>query len=96
MKPTLHKPVPMNTNVRIPEGWFGHSVTGRVVGVSTMHVIFHYIVLLDKPYDDNDFGVIQAVTVSGPDLESADGLTNWRFTLGSPEHNKYLEEVNAS
>lgn len=92
MKPTLHKSIPMNTAVRLPVDWLGHEATGVVVGVATMHVVFMYIVLLDVPHQDKDFGEIRAVTVGGPQLESVDGKTNWRFQLWSEEHQEYLDE----
>lgn len=93
-KPTFHRPIPMNSHVRLPLEWLGKPATGTVVGVASMHVIFHYIVLLDEPHQDTDFGQIRAVTVGGPQLEPTDGSTGWKFTLGSPEHKQYLEEIN--
>jgi hypothetical protein len=73
--PTLHKPIPMNTRVSIPmlNGSFG-----RVVGIASMHVIFCYIVLLDDHLEIND-EVVSAVSISGTELVSEDGKTNWRL-----------------
>lgn len=79
MKPTLHHPVPMNARVIIPDYYGPFVKTGTVVGVASMHVVFTYIVLLDKPHNDADFGLISAVVVNGAELEGVDG-TNWRLT----------------
>lgn len=77
--PTMHKPVPMNSRVRIPTEYLGYPTTGTVVGIGAMHVIFLYIVLLDKPHA-SEHGEIRAMTVGGSQLESEDGLTNWRLS----------------
>lgn len=74
----MHKPVPMNTRVKIPDSYLGKRHYGTVVGVSFVHVVFGYIVLLDESHLA-DFGEIKAICVNGPELESEDGMTNWRF-----------------
>ena len=74
-KPTLHREVPMESRVLIPSTYRndGKSRLGTVVGISSMHVIFTYIVLLDEPIKD-----FRAVVVNGPELEAEDG-SNWRL-----------------
>ena len=80
--PTLHKPIPMETRVRIPAGYITMApLYGRVVGISSIHIVFGYIVLLDHPLD-TEYGPQCAVVVNGPQLESEDGLTNWRLDEG--------------
>lgn len=76
-EPTLHKPVPMGVRVVIPEYFVGKKMKGEVAGISSMHVIFHYIVLLDEPIE-SEFGLQKAITVGGPQLEAEDG-SNWRL-----------------
>lgn len=77
MQPGLHYPIPMNTRVRIPDSYLGRRSMGTVVGISSMQIVFMYIVLLDEPYQA-EFGEIRALTVLGSELESEDGTTNWR------------------
>lgn len=77
-KPTLHKPVPMGARVRIPRHYLGKEATGTVWGISMVHVVFVYIVILDDPYF-GEHGETRAVTCTGPELESEDGKTNWRL-----------------
>lgn len=67
MTPTLHKPIPMDSRVRIQESFLGEETYGTVIGVSSMHVIFTYIVLLDSPRTA-DFGTYRAVAVHGTEL----------------------------
>lgn len=77
-QPTLHKPVPMRTRVRLPKHYLGPHVTGTVAGIAFMHVIFSYIVILDEEYN-SDHGPILAITIGGSELESEDGTDNWRL-----------------
>ena len=83
MNPTLHKPVPLQTKVRTIKGSGFPQVTGRVVGISAMHVIFTYIVLLDEPLfplgPELSDGRHDAIAVPGTALESEDGSYNWRL-----------------
>jgi hypothetical protein len=80
MKPTLHKPVPMGTRVRLPKHYDLLSCnTGEVAGVASQHVIFQYIVILDVPFESDSLGICKAVTCTGGELESEDGQTNWRL-----------------
>lgn len=75
--PTLHQPIPMETRVRVPKHYLGHEAVRTVVGISFMHVIFSYIVLLDEPISSG-YGIQRATCVGGAELTSEDGLTNWR------------------
>lgn len=74
LEPSLHKTIPLNTRVSIPL----INRVGLVVGISSMHVIFHYIVLLDEEYEIPE-GKVKAVAVSGTELWSEDGKSNWRL-----------------
>lgn len=83
--PTLHHPVELETRVRFPKNWSsgdpekpGHHY-GTVIGVSFVHIVFHYIVLLDEPIDTPE-GKVRGVTLPGPLLESEDGSKHWRLT----------------
>lgn len=79
LQPTLHKPVPMGSRVKVPKYFHSSSAElwGEVVGISFAHVIFGYIVLLDEPLETL-YGPQKAVVVNGPELEGPDG-TNWRL-----------------
>lgn len=77
-EPALHKPVPMDTRVRIPAHYLGKPAVGTVVGVSSVHVIFTYIVLLDEAVS-SEYGKIRALSINGAELDSEDGMTNWRL-----------------
>lgn len=77
LQPSLHKPIPMNSRVVVPAHYLGKGVSGRVVGISSMHVIFIYIVLLDVPID-SEYGRMEAISVSGSELNGEDGK-HWRL-----------------
>ncbi len=83
MLPTLHKPVPMNTRAVVPAEYeFDDSVpnkvrVGTVVGIAHMHAVFHYIVLLDEPFQ-SEFGEQRAIVLSGSQIETPEG-TNFRL-----------------
>lgn len=78
-QPTLHKPVPMGARVKITENSGYPPVSpGTVVGVASVHILFHYIVLLDTPFD-TEYGPQRALSVPGTHLETEDGLTNFRL-----------------
>jgi hypothetical protein len=47
LTPTMHRPIPMNARVVVPSSYLPNSPTGTVVGISHMHVMFTYMVLLD-------------------------------------------------
>lgn len=74
-EPDLHKPVPMNARVIVPA--YAGGGTGTVVGISSYHMIFSYIVLLDNPIEKED-GPHQAFAVHGTDLVGVDG-SDWKL-----------------
>lgn len=79
LEPTLHKPVSMETRVRV--NLFDNKskdYTGIVVGIASLHILFTYIVLLDEQLNINE-DVCRAVTVPGPLLRSEDVLSDWRL-----------------
>lgn len=77
-EPSLHKSVPIGARVRVPSHYLGHAAVGTVVGISSVHIIFFYIVLMDEPFP-SEYGECRALTVSGSELDSEDGKTNWRL-----------------
>ena len=79
LTPTLHKSVPMGVRVKVPKEYLGEEAFGVVAGIASINVVFQYIVVLDRPFE-NAYGVQQALVAVGPQLESEDGKTNWRFT----------------
>lgn len=87
--PTLHKPVPMGTKVRLPETWLSQAMTGEVVGISAIHVIFMYIILLDEPVK-TEFGVQRACVCGGSQLDGLDG-SHWRFVDLEDQLNYYKQ-----
>lgn len=92
--PTLHKPVPMNTRVALPEEWLGRHVTGTVVGIASIHVVFQYIVLLDSPIV-SEYGEQKAVVCGGPQLTCLKTGGDWRF-VDDEDRNYYLKQINGS
>ena len=66
-EPTIHRPIPLQTRVILPE-YLGN-LTGKVAGIYLMGPIFHYIVILDKPLN-NEFGENNAISISGTELRS--------------------------
>ena len=77
-QPTLHHPVPMGARVKVPAIYDTPPQEGTVVGVASMYISFTYIILLDNPVVDPDFGEIKAITKQGQDLEGVDG-TSWKI-----------------
>lgn len=80
-EPGLHKPVPLQTRVIVPEHYLGpnrESYAGRVVGISSLHVVFSYIVLLDSPIE-TEYGLTSALCIGGGELMNEKGETEWRF-----------------
>lgn len=80
-EPALHKPIPLQTRVSIPKNYIGpdrESYAGRVVGISSLHIIFTYIVLLDVPVE-TEYGLTSAVCVSGAELMNEQGEYEWRL-----------------
>jgi len=71
--PTPRKSVPMGTRVVSPGGYCSTEVVkGRVVGIASVHMVFHYIVLLDSPIE-TEYGTQGAITVLGSLLEGEGG-----------------------
>lgn len=75
--PTLHYEIPIGTRVTVGQPYCSER-NGTIVGISSCHVIFTYIVLLDEPVD-SVYGQMRAIAVNGPELSSEDGKTNWRL-----------------
>ncbi len=92
--PTFHKPITMNTRVRLPEEWVGKPTVGTVVGIASLHVMFQYIVLLDTPIQ-SEYGEQKAVVCSGCQLKSEDGNHDWRFSTPG-EQLAYCKFVNTA
>lgn len=69
----------MGSRVKIPEHYHNepHELWGEVQGVSSAHLLWTYIVLLDEPLTTG-FGTVRAVAVPGPELEGEGGI-NWRL-----------------
>lgn len=78
LTPGMHLPVPMNSRVQVPFHYLNKVATGTVVGISSCTVLFTYIVLLDEPAQ-SEFGQIRALSVSGYELTSEDGLSDWKL-----------------
>lgn len=92
--PSMHKPIPMGTRVRVPAGYAcANEIVGTVVGISSWHVVFMYIVLLDEALD-TDYGFQRAISVHGASLVSEDGSMNWKIL---PEQfEQYLSDIHCS
>lgn len=73
--PTLHKPIPVGTRVVVSKGTAGDvHMEGEVIGISMVHVIFFYIILLDTPIECTATGeMVRGITVPGCELETPDG-----------------------
>lgn len=71
LKPTMHEDFKINQRVSfdVAENIKG---TGRIIGVSSKHVIFIYIVLLDKSLDIEGYRDWSAIPVSGCHLKKED------------------------
>lgn len=67
LQPTLHKPIKLGTRVRVDPNILGKAVFGKVVGIAFKHVVFGYIVLLDKAIED-EYGIHEAISVVGSAL----------------------------
>lgn len=79
-EPALHNPVSLQTRVLVPEQYLGpnrESYAGRVVGISFLHVVFVYIVLLDVPIE-TEYGLTSAICVGGSELRNEQGEYQWR------------------
>jgi len=81
-QPTMHKPVPMGTRVvTTRESGYPAGHEGEVVGICHYHIIFTYIVLLDRPLE-SDYGLLRAIPIHGSYIETPDGK-NFRLEEGS-------------
>jgi hypothetical protein len=78
MKPILHRDFQVNERVEYDFGSIsgeyssGIKGTGRIIGIASKHVIFTYIVLLDKPLELPDFEGWEALIVPGGQLKPID------------------------
>lgn len=75
LEPTLHKPIPLQTRVTVEV--YGKQHLGTIGGIASMHVIFTYIVVLDEPYEDPDYGLTSAIVIHGPMCRGLNG-EHWR------------------
>ena len=75
-------PVPLESRVLVPVSYIGEgrsSYSGTVVGIAATHIIFTYIVLLDEPVEDPQYGgMLRAITVDGCNLRDTLGNYAWR------------------
>lgn len=53
-------------------------MTGTVAGIASIHVIFHYIVILDEPHV-HDGETYTAITAIGSHLMDESGKYAWRL-----------------
>lgn len=67
-------------------------MTGTVVGIASIHVVFQYIVLLDSPVT-TEYGGQKAVVCGGAQLTCLETGKNWRFT-SDEDRNQYLATAN--
>lgn len=79
-QPVLHKTVPMGA--RVITDLPGLALSGTVVGVASLGVIYTYIVALDVPHKVPGIGYVNAIACPGPQLEGEDGQ-NWRLDIAS-------------
>lgn len=94
--PTMHRPIEMNTEVIVPADYLGHEARGRVVGIASIHIIFHYIVLLSEPYSHPDWGQISALSIAGGQLMNLNREYPWCFDEARGEtHMQYLKDMAA-
>lgn len=89
--PSLHLPVPLQTRCRIPAEYLGHEATGTVAGISSLGIIFHYIVILDTPHQFEG-ETHTAISVGGPQLMDETGAYAWRLTA-QQAHDRALAEL---
>jgi hypothetical protein len=78
LQPTLHKPVPLGSSVRIIETGSLNGKTGIVAGIAWQHVIFVYIIILDEPIQTKE-GLTLAVTLPGTLLQSTVDGSDWKL-----------------
>ena len=68
MKPALHEDFEIDQKVTIDLD--GLKATGTIIGISSAHIIFSYIVLFDEPLKVPDYDKLwKAVTIFGGQLK---------------------------
>lgn len=78
IQPALHKPVPIGSRVLVPDHFLKEKgVAGTIAGIASTHIIFTYIVILDKEVE-TDYGMVKAIVVNGPELRGVNG-EDWRI-----------------
>lgn len=77
--PTMHKPIPIGTRVKVIPGGLPDDiidkVRGEIQGVASTNFFFVYILLLDEPIDVPDIGFCKCISMSGLMLEGEDGTS---------------------
>ena len=69
--PTLHKHFELGTRVKTKENSGLPLVTGKIVGISSIHIIFTYIILLDPEcHITDEYGTHEAIAAHGTLLEA--------------------------
>lgn len=63
--PTLHKPIDIGSKVSLRSN---KEISGEIIGISYMDIIFTYIVLLESPID-TPHGRVRGISVSGTELD---------------------------
>ena len=90
--PIFHKSIPMGTVVIVSERLNKKltSLSGEVVGVASTGPIFNYIVLLDEPINDPDFGAVKAISVPGTHLED---FYHRSFKIDGDKHIFIIDDI---
>lgn len=78
--PLLHLPIMLGSRVRIPAVYLSKEVSGTVAGISSLGIMFHYIVILDEPHVFED-QTHAAISVVGTQLMNEAGSYEWRLPL---------------
>jgi len=77
--PTMHKPIPVGTRVKVIPGGLPddviNKVRGEIQGVVSTSFFYVYILLLDEPIDVPDIGFCKCISMSGLMLEGEDGTS---------------------
>lgn len=92
--PTLHKDIPLQTRVRVDKMYLGHEASGIVAGIASLHVVFHYIVILDAPHV-LDGETYTAITAIGSHLMDESGKYAWRLDEPEPVEEAPLSREEA-
>lgn len=91
--PMLHPAIPMETKVLFKNT---HSPldgkTGVVAGISFIHVVSAYIVILDEPYfDAANNAYVRAISMVGSCLEVFASWQEYEETMNKPEYVAYKD-----